>query len=95
MNERPNKELKVARVTPDPPGERSVRTPPDDATQAYARRLWRDVKALLIACCVVGGGVIAILLMLGYGMAGIGGVAFGAIIGFFGLVLLARKLLTH
>jgi hypothetical protein len=82
-------------VTTGPPDAQGVPIPPEDTSQAYARRVWRNVRALLIASCVVGAGVISILLLLGYWLAGVAGVTLGAVIAVGGLVLLAGRLLTY
>jgi hypothetical protein len=67
-----------ASVTTGSPDEQGTPIPPEDSLQPPARRVWRDVRALLIASCVTGGGVIAILLMLGWQLAGVAGVTFAA-----------------
>ena len=82
-------------MTPQPPDDQGVPVPPEDTTHEYARRAWRDVKALLIAACIAGGGIIAVLLAVGYRVAGAAGATIAAVVALVGLVLVARKLLTY
>ena len=85
----------TADVTTRSPDDQGVPSPPDDATQAHARRVWRYVRALLIAGTVVGAAVIAIVLVLGYRMAGVAGLVVGVVMSVVGILLVARKLLTY
>ena len=82
-------------MTPQLPDDQGVPIPPEDATQEYARRVWRDVKALLIAGSIASGGIIAVLLAVGYKVAGAAGATIAAVVALRGLVLVARKLLTY
>ena len=76
------------------PDDQAVPSSPEE-TQAYARRVWRHVRALLIASSVAGVAVIAIVLWLGYRMAGVAGLVVGVVMAVVGIVLVARKLLTY
>jgi hypothetical protein len=82
-------------VTTRSPDDQAVPSPPEDTTQAYARRVWRDVRALLIVSSVAGVAVIAVVLLLGYRMAGVAGLVVGVVMAVVGIVLVARKLLTY
>ena len=69
-------------------------TSPDSPTQAHARRVWHNVKALLVACTVIGLGAIAVVLFVAYRMAGLGGFAVALVGAIVGVGLLARHLIT-
>ena len=82
-------------MTASSPDDQGLPAPPDDTNLAYARRAWRDVRALLIACSVAGIAVIAVVLLVGYKLAGAAGLTIGAIVAVGAIVLVARKLLTY
>ena len=85
----------TASVTTHSPDDQAVPTPPEDTTQAYAQRVWRDVRVLLIASGVAGVAVIAMVLMIGYRLAGGVGLTIATVMAVAGIVLVARKLLTY
>jgi len=82
-------------VTTNAPDDQGVPTPPEDTTLVYARRVWRNVSALLIASSIMGFAIIAVVLFVGYRLAGAAGVTIGAVVAVAGMVLVARKLLTY
>jgi hypothetical protein len=73
---------------------RDAATPPDTPTQAYARRVWQDVRALLIACTAIGIAAIAAVLFVAYRVAGLGGLGVASIAAIVGVALIARHLIT-
>ncbi len=73
---------------------RDADTPSDSPTQAHARRVWQDVRALLIACTAIGIATIAAVLFVAYRVAGLGGLGVASIAAIVGVALIARHLIT-